>query len=227
MKKFFFAVAAFLLAGMATMAQTPNEMQYQLLVTNQQTGEIKASQKVEVRIEVRKDSPKGNAVWAQTYETESDKRGLCNLTLDFGDKVDWSNGSYYLATLIDGEEAGAPKLTSVPYALQAKKAAALDGVMTDAELVGTWKNLTGEEYEGKYTLVFNADHTGTQRGSGDYDNYDFKWQITNTGALLWEGNSLGPYSSPFCRLSTMYKIDATHMVLLEGGDDDALHYVKQ
>lgn len=242
MKRLILAVAVLLAAGAAAMAQTPGEMQYQLLVTNPQTGEIKAQKAVSIRMEVRKGGPAGTAVWAKDYSAETDKRGLCTLSLDFGDNVDWGNGTYYLATIIDGTECGAPKLTSVPYAMQA---AALDGVMTSKELIGTWKGTSsrGSSESTSYTYTFNADGTGElneiltyyspgggegSSSSSSTTRYQFNWKLTKAGVLYWEGTVTYGKDNPssFCRLTTMHKVDAGHLIICYD-QDEGLHLTRQ
>lgn len=236
MKRLILAVAVLLMTGTAAMAQTPDEMQYQLLVTNPQTGEIRAQKTVSIRMEVRKDNPAGTVVWAKDYSAETDKRGLCTLSLGFGSDVDWGNGTYYLATIIDGKECGAPKLTSVPYAMQA---AALDGVATSKELVGTWKGTSsrgGDSEITSYTYTFNADGTGelnevtaySHGGDTDTRLFQFNWKLTKTGILYWEGTITPARENPFsfCRLTTTHKVDANHLIICY--DQDAgMHLTRQ
>lgn len=179
MKKIFaFLFSLLALCGTEAVAQTPTEMQYQLLVLNPETGQVRASQEVQVRIELRQGSETGQAVWAHEQTATTDARGLCNLTLDFGSSVDWTSGDYYLASVIDGKECGAPKLTAVPYALCAN---ALADVMTTQELIGRWQR-TGNDAQGYF--VFNADGTMVENYGGDDDV--ISWFVTRTGKLVTE-----------------------------------------
>lgn len=167
----------FLLSS-AALAQegVPQEMQYQVMVLNPKTGLVRASEEVQIEFLLRQGSETGQTVWSQTFGVTTDERGMCHLALPFTDRVDWAKGPYYLATVIGGEECGAPKLTAVPYAFFSNRAASLDGCFTKEELVGTWqrrKTNVEQKYTTEVLLVLNADGTGHYKeiGISDSDSY--------------------------------------------------------
>ncbi len=163
-------------------AATPRKMAYQIMALNPQTGQVLADRDVDVRIELRRDKADGEAVWSQQFSVRTDAAGVCNLTLDLASDIDWAASTYYLASVVDGVDCGAPQVTSVPYALQA---ASLDGVITKEELVGTWRS--GGSIS--QVVTYNSDGSGavsyfySDGASGGTDS--FKWSLDTTGKLLW------------------------------------------
>lgn len=133
MKKFLLSLAIMMMAFASAFAQVPTVMMYQVQIKH---GKASA-QNVTVQMQLR-NSQNGSAVWSQTFELKDVKNGsVQNLGLDFGDKVNLNNGEYWLATIVDGQEMGCAKLTSVPYALVAKE---VEGGINMSNIVGEWKN---------------------------------------------------------------------------------------
>ncbi len=177
--------AAFFLSFTTVMdaaAATPRKMAYQIMALNPQTGQVLADRDVDVRIELRRDKADGEAVWSQQFSVRTDAAGVCNLTLDLASDIDWAASTYYLATVVDGVDCGAPQVTSVPYALQA---ASLDGVITKEELVGTWRRGTPFSK----VVTYNSDGSGAfsdpNSDGSSSSSGTFKWSLDTTGKLLW------------------------------------------
>lgn len=195
MKKFFLSLAIMMIATLATFAQVPTVMMYQVQIIHGK----EAYQDVSVEMQLR-TSQNGSAIWSQTFNlTDVKNRSVQNLGLDFGDKINLDNGEYWLATIVDGEEKGCAKLTSVPYAMVAKK---IEGVLTAEELVGTWESkyiehdegetLTSENYftfcdDGTFTCSYKewwndaTQNARTRDGSGT-------WAVTGSGNLYYSVN---------------------------------------
>ncbi len=178
-----------IIACASVLAQVPTVMMYQVQIKH---GKATA-QDVTVEMQLR-NTQNGSAVWSQVFNLKEVKNGsVQNLGLEFGDKVNFNDGEYWLATIVDGSEMGCAKMTSVPYALVAKN---VEGVISHEELLGTWKGTVAEEY-GSYTesYTFNAD--GTVRytytdtyGKGD-DDYTVPYHVNNTGNLAIKSDSEG------------------------------------
>lgn len=167
--------------------QTPTQMQYSLRLSDQ------VSEEISVRMELRRDSMGGEAVWFQLFDTTTDASGTCTLTLDFGNSIDWGRGPYYIVAMVGDKEIGGSILTSVPYAL---RAASLDGFLTEEELVGTWDGLEVDEGDLHYTITFNQDGTGTcmhKYSSGEVDKVmPLTWLLKNgTLVLHWTDSEYG------------------------------------
>lgn len=169
--------------------QVPCEMQYSLMVLDPTSGQVLTGRDVALTLELRQGSATSAAVWSQGFNVKTDQSGFCQLTLSMPDTIDWGKGNYYMALLVDGKEAGAPKLTAVPYALCA---ASLEGIITKEELIGTWMGNYG-------TLTFNANG----RGYDSYYESSFEWKLNNAGclALIYENDDTYPRALPIFRLS--------------------------
>lgn len=207
-------------------AQVPNTMSYSVMVMNPKTGQILQNKDVKLRVELRQGSAQGTAVWAQDFDTTTDRAGLCNLTLKFSDDINWSLGNYFFALLVDGEEVGAPALTSVPYALQAKT---LEGAITKNELIGTW---VYQDESDKETYVFNADGTGQriEQEMGSSESYKdiASWTLTGAGSLIYAyyaGDKDGEEQRLNARAFHVLKISEKQIILT--GADRGYLYTKQ
>ena len=148
------------------------------MLTAPKTGQILQNKDVNLRLELRQGSETGSAVWGEDYATQTDERGMCNLSLSLSEDIDWNAGPYYMTLLLDGEEIGTSPMTAVPYALQA---ASIDGVITRKELIGTWEAYRAEKET--FTYTFLEDGTGTYTTA--YNNSE---NVTN---ITWSLNSVG------------------------------------
>lgn len=224
MKKILLTVLAAVFVNLIA-AAIPREMNYQVMVLDPKTGNIRASVDVALSVQIRKGSADGTAVFTQNFATHTDKHGLCNLTLALPDNLDMSAGDYYFVTLLDNEVSGSVKMTSVPYALYAQKAdtaktaKTVDGAVTESYLVGTWMDHKSED---KYT--FNSDGTGVYYYYTDnaYQNINITWSINNLGfVLVAESLSSGVHY----RGGSTMKIDANKFFI--SGDGWADYYIRQ
>lgn len=240
MKRLFLLFALVLTCCVNTLrAQAPREMVYQLMVIDPDNGRIRADKDVAVRMEIRRGSETNVAVWAQEFAVHTDKAGICTMKLALSDEIDWADGEYYLAAIIDGREGGATKITSVPYALHAAEAEhavtadSLTGTLSREEFVGTWKGTATENgYVCHNTYVFNEDGTGTYHsnyeGSSRAETGQFEWQWFQS--LLYikyhitDGNS---YTDDYEILGPVVKYDNRTIRLAHGIYFKALLLTKQ
>lgn len=204
-------------------AQAPQEMAYQIMVLDPKTGKIQADEDVSIRIEIRKNAPNGSVVWEKDFNGHTDQTGVCSLTLDFSDKIDWSAESYYLATIINGTECGSPKITSVPYALHA---ASLEGIITQKELIGTWK-YSGDEFTDTFT--FKEDGTGQFSSSDKFSSsYSFTWKLNKAGFLSMISDNGNDSSGKGVHADLWYTMKmADNQIWLACDGDGGYIYTKQ
>ena len=169
-------------------AGVPTEMKYQVMVIHGKG----TPQDITIGIKLRKGSENGTEVWSKDFVlTEVRDKSVQTLTLDFGEGVNWNDDSdFYLATFIDGEEAGVSKVTSVPYAFVAQS---LGGVVTKEFLVGTWTR----EYEMSdgskrvYSYTFNEDGTGSFRTTR---TTNFTYYMNSNGIMLMDDGYTDVYA---------------------------------
>ncbi len=99
-------------------------------------GELMKGQMVNVLLSIKKGGSGGLDVFAETHKVVTDQYGLISLEVGAGDavmhtlsEIDWSQQDFWLNISIDTENGtnyrsiGATKIMSVPFALQAGKAA--------------------------------------------------------------------------------------------------------
>lgn len=190
----------FLFLSYSSFAQVPTSMDYQIMATNPNTGQVLANKEMKVKVELRLGSEEGNAVWSKEETLKSSKSGVCTISLDFKD-VDWSQGNYFIKAFIDDKPVGASQIKSVPFALYAD---GVSGVITKKQLIGTWKwkgNVSDNpdvDCIDEYTVIFNEDGSF----SWVYDNFtelDEKyfgtWSLNNLGYITFNVSS-GTYTRP-------------------------------
>lgn len=190
MKIRFLTIIVAILCSMVSWAQVPTTMSYQIMVVNPKTNILIASKEVSIRIELRKGWRGGDVVWAKDYTATTSASGICTLSLDFS-SVNWNSGSFYLATIIDGEEAGTSQIQSVPYAMQAQS---LSCAVSKDFLVGTWKRAIGGGYD-DILFIFNEDNTASRITGFEADhNYVeyvdyYTYEIDGAGNLFLKPTS--------------------------------------
>lgn len=201
-------LVAFSFCTFQAVAGVPRKMAYQIMALDPTTGQVLANRAVDIRIELRMDTAGNMVVWYQDFKAQTDEAGVCQLTLEFADYINWGIGNYYLATIINGKECSAPQITSVPYALYAQNAVQADnlkGLITSQELIGTWEYKNGEGTI--YEYMFSSDNLVSECISIDIDNpggggymgqstTTYQWVLDAAGRLLiYKDNSIkGIYS---------------------------------
>lgn len=206
-KKLILILSAFLfLRGESVLASVPLKLAYQIMVVDPQTGFIRTNDNVTLRLEVRKGSQTGTTVFGQDFNITTDKSGLCSVTLDIPESVDWSDGDYYMATLVDGELSSASSITSVPYAIMSKS---VEPAVSASDLIGTWRyQYTDTKYSEDYDYVYNFNENGTGSYSFyklyssssyvDKTEYTFTWHFLANGSLAIDviDTGVGEFSYP-------------------------------
>lgn len=113
------------LTSLSLLAQTPMGMNYQAVLRDA-TGQVIASQEVEISFEILKGSNEGQVVFSEIHNTTTNAFGLANLvigSLQSLEGIDWGADSYFLRISADGVEMGTTQLLSVPFALYAQSSA--------------------------------------------------------------------------------------------------------
>ena len=183
----------FLLLSYSSFAQVPTSMDYQIMATNPNTGQVLANKEMKVKVELRLGSEEGNAVWSKEETLKSSKSGVCTISLDFKD-VDWSQGNYFIKAFIDDKPVGASQIKSVPFALYAD---GVSGVITKKQLIGTWK-WKGSLYENpnddsmdEYTAIFNEDGSFYYHQIHGLYNEEYygTWTVNNLGYITFNVSS--------------------------------------
>lgn len=183
----------FLLLSYSSFAQVPTSMDYQIMATNPNTGQVLANKEMKVKVELRLGSEEGDAVWSKEETLKSSKSGVCTISLDFKD-VDWSQGNYFIKAFIDDKPVGASQIKSVPFALYAD---GVSGVITKKQLIGTWKwkgflyDNPDDDSMDEYTAIFNED--GSFYYSQIYGLYNEEyygtWTVNNLGYITFNVSS--------------------------------------
>jgi uncharacterized protein (TIGR02145 family) len=118
-------------------AQTPNQFKYQAVLRNAD-GSIVANQPATFFIEILSGTTDGPAVFTETHNTTTSSMGIVNLTVgsinDLG-VVDWSTDNFFIKVTVDEVVLGTIQLLSVPYALHAKTAENISGIVNETDPV--------------------------------------------------------------------------------------------
>lgn len=205
MKLSFLFLSFFLLLSYSSFAQVPTSMDYQIMATNPNTGQVLANKEMKVKVELRLGSEEGNAVWSKEETLKSSKSGVCTISLDFKD-VDWSQGNYFIKAFIDDKPVGASQIKSVPFALYAD---GVSGVITKKQLIGTWKWKGNKSYSpdsdviiNDFTAIFNEDGSFSWVeifNDGEYSRVAYEyygtWTLNNLGYITFNISS-GTYIKP-------------------------------
>lgn len=149
-------------------AQAPNKISYPALIKNS-SNVLVVNQPVGMRISILQGSSSGLAAYVETQMPTTDTNGLAiieigNGTIVSGDfaTIDWSNGPYFVKTETDPTGgtnytiSGTSQLLSVPYALYAANAGAVNSGINFTHYIGEefgggiifhlWKDAQGAEH---------------------------------------------------------------------------------
>lgn len=139
-------------------AQTPEKMSYQAVIRDGSDALVTNTQ-IGMQINIRKTSPTGSVVYAETQTPTTNANGLVSIEIGGGtgfSSIDWSSNTYYIETktavvppLTTYTITGVNQILSVPFALHAK---------TAESVTGTVALTIGDNYQGG--IVFWLDATG-------------------------------------------------------------------
>jgi len=132
------------LPGHLTIAQSPQKMSYQALIRNNNNSLV-TSATVSMRISILQASPTVTAVYVETQTASTNVNGLVTIEIGTGVTannfgiINWANGPYFIKTETDPSGGtnytitGTSQLLSVPYALFAKSAESVSGVIPEIQ----------------------------------------------------------------------------------------------
>ncbi len=128
MKKIY-TLFAVLFISASVFGQAPASFKYQAVLRDAR-GNVRANTSTSIIISILSGSATGNAVYSETHSVKTDGYGLVNLEIGNGtatlgtmSAIDWSNGTYFIKTTVDGIVMGTNQLLSVPFAQYANRAA--------------------------------------------------------------------------------------------------------
>ncbi len=182
MKNIFkFLLLLLTMTSISGVAQAPEKMSYQAVIRDNSDVLVKNSQ-VDLKINIRKSSPDGASVYEETHSVKTNINGLVSLEIGTGkitsgkfSDIDWSNGPFFIETLIDPEGhsnytiKGVNEMLSVPFALHAKTADYFTGKFTADQLKGI-QVYSDDDIDGNEKAFTNWDKDATDDFSGDFND---------------------------------------------------------
>ncbi len=138
MKNVIYTLIITLFVTLAMTAQAPEKFNYQTVVRDG-SGNILANQNVSLRFKIHETSAVGAVQYEESHSATTNDFGLVNLEIGGGvvgsgsfATIDWGSDSYYIEVELDPAggnsftSMGTSQLLSVPYALSAEKASAME-----------------------------------------------------------------------------------------------------
>ena len=139
MKNVLLCLIALLIFNISSLAQAPEKFKYQAIITDNKDHPVR-NKTIGLEISILQSNLNGIIVYQETFTTRTSNDGLVNLEIGTGmitsgvfSDINWGMGPYYLGIAVDMNGSGnyismgASQLLSVPYALYAKQAQAVDG----------------------------------------------------------------------------------------------------
>ncbi len=172
----------FVLKTTLIFSQTPNEFKYQAVLRNTD-GTIMSDANVSIKVSILK-SDLTTSVFEETHNVTTTTQGL--ISLNIGSKedlsvVNWNLDEYFLEISINGTIIGTSQLLSVPYALQAKTAESITGVVTETDPIygaSQSANITAIDITNLSNL------SGTNTGDQDLSALAAKTALSDSTALV-------------------------------------------
>ncbi|WP_010662672.1 DUF1566 domain-containing protein [Marinilabilia salmonicolor] len=202
-----FTILVILFLAVFAGAQSPEKMSYQAVIRDA-SNNLVTNQLIGMQISILQGSVFGTYVYVETQSPYTNANGLVTIeigdgTIESGDfsAIDWTNGPYFLKTEIDPAGGtnyaitGTSQLLSVPYALHAKTAESLSGLIAESDPFYSGSeaaNITA-------TDITNLDNlSGTNTGDQDLSDLATKSALGDSIARLRrtipETYSIGDYA---------------------------------
>lgn len=197
--KIIFTILAALLLTTSMSAQVPEKLSYQAVIRNS-NNQLLINQQVGIQISILQGFASGTPVYIETQVPSTNTNGLVSIKIGEGEvfggdfaAIDWANGPYFIKTETDPTGGtsytitSTSQLLSVPYALHAKTAENVTGIINETDPVYTSSpaaNITSIDI----TKISNLNGTNT----GDQDLSGFLTSETqNLNNVLTQGNDAG------------------------------------
>ncbi|MEL0454881.1 hypothetical protein WJN01_01475 [Flavobacteriaceae bacterium SZ-1-7] len=166
------ATVTSLLMTLILWAQSPEMMSYQAIIRNA-SNELVVNQGVGMQISILQGSASGAAVFVETHQVSTNGNGLitveigAGITSDDFSAINWGVGPYFIKTETDPSViggvnytiTGVSRLLSVPYALHAKTAEAVTGVIDDADADPANEKITNVQLNGSMLEITEGGQT--------------------------------------------------------------------
>ncbi|MGF1639244.1 MAG: hypothetical protein ACFCUU_19360 [Cyclobacteriaceae bacterium] len=185
----------------SSIAQSPNTISYQAVIRNADNALI-ADKNVAIRISILQGNEKGEQVYSETHSVKTNPQGLVSIAIGDGtssrgglERIDWSNGPYFIKTETDPEGGtnysiiGVSQIMTVPYAMHAKTA---DNGVTPGTTPGQMQYWNGTTwitiqpgYTGQVLVLVNGVPTWGGQGMGENDVFN------PTTGKIWMDRNLG------------------------------------
>ncbi len=238
MNKLITLILAVLLAA-TTWAQSPAKMSYQAVVRDA-SNNLVINQTVGMQISILQGFTTGTAVYVETQTPKSNANGLVTLeigegtTFDDFSAINWAISTHFIKTEIDINGGvnytitATSQLLSVPYALHAKTAESITGVITETDPVYTTSqasNITSTDITNLGNL------SGTNTGDQDISQLAAQIALEDTASNIradipdvngFISNEIDPIFSA-SQAANVTVIDITNLGNLSGintGDQD-------
>ncbi|MCG3166365.1 MAG: hypothetical protein POELPBGB_02143 [Bacteroidia bacterium] len=207
----FLSIVNYQLSITNSFAQSPEKMNYQGLARDASGVEL-ANQAIALRLSIRQGGNNGSIVYQELHSVTTNQFGLFNVEIGGGSVlsgvfsvIDWGMGPYYFQVELDENggnnftDMGTMQFISVPYALYAKVAGGLDGIIEGtpgptgptgpagtAGVAGatgaTGADGTSVEIQGSVATSANLPGSGNTNGDG--------YITQDTGHLwIWDGSA--------------------------------------
>ncbi|MFC2096165.1 hypothetical protein ACFLQ3_00525 [Bacteroidota bacterium] len=146
------------------MAQSPNSFNYQVIIRDAD-AEILSNENVEMELSIVHGTATGMIMYTETFNVTTNQFGLVSLKVGTGstsdnfNDINWSEGVFFLKTVVNGNEMGTTQLLSVPYAKFADMAGnTFSGNYNDLDnkpsFIG-WDQNESDDFSGDYNDLSN------------------------------------------------------------------------
>jgi len=223
-------------------AQTPEKMSYQAVVRNS-SDQLITNQAVGMQISILQGGVTGTAVYVETQTPITNANGLVSIEIGNGTVVngdfttiDWANNTYFIKTEIDLTGGinytitGTSQLLSVAYALHAKTAESIEGVITETDPVYISWNKSYNDLTNKPNITDTVTavlDTTTQfvRTELDDDPNNEIQTISRTGLTVTLSNGGGTFQDSINTYIAGTGINITNNIISAMGSGTSGHYV--
>lgn len=192
----------------ALLAQSPQQVNYQAIARNAETGAELINQPLDIYFTIRNNGPQGASLYEEMHSVTTNGYGLVNVQIGLGTslsgtfaEIDWGGADKWLQVEMDRGEGieliSNTQLISVPYALHAETAGTAQTVLdvddADADPTNEWvDSLALNEAE---FFLYQAENTVSLSLNELIDDADADPTNELVDSLRLNGNSLQLFQS--------------------------------